>query len=167
MVNFLMYVSFLNFTCTTEAYARSTTSSGALYTHAAAKLVFFRFFRHSRHVYSHTILGWTIWVLLCFAAVAIAFVFATAVPIFSDMTGITASLFASWYTYGIAGFFWLYDTFHLKGGLDALRRRWIGTSLAVATIFAGAFMCVAGTYVSIKVRLLRLLNQDFLLTRAP
>ncbi|EIW64827.1 uncharacterized protein TRAVEDRAFT_42240 [Trametes versicolor FP-101664 SS1] len=128
--------------------------SGALYTHAAAKLVFFRFFRHSRHVYSHTILGWAIWVLLCFAAVAIAFIFATAVPIFSDMTGITASLFASWYTYGIAGFFWLYDTFYLKGGLDALRRRWIGTSLAAATVLAGAFMCVAGTYVSIKVHLL-------------
>ncbi|OJT12628.1 N amino acid transport system protein [Trametes pubescens] len=124
----------------------------------AMKLVFFRFFRHSRHVYSHTILGWAIWVLLCFAAVAIAFIFATAVPIFSDMTGITASLFASWYTYGIAGFFWLYDTFYLKGGLDALRRRWIGTSLAAATVLAGAFMCVAGTYVSIKVRVPRLLN---------
>ncbi|KAI0639244.1 amino acid transporter [Trametes polyzona] len=125
--------------------------SGALYAHAAAKLVFFRFFRHSRHVYSHTTLGWTIWVLLCFAAVAVAFVFATAVPIFSYMTGITASLFASWYTYGIAGFFWLHDAFYLGGGgLAALKRRWIGTTLASSTVFAGAFMCVAGTYVSIK-----------------
>ncbi|KAI0824185.1 transmembrane amino acid transporter protein-domain-containing protein [Trametes gibbosa] len=132
--------------------------SGALYTHAAAKLVFFRFFRHSRHVYTHTVLGWTIWVMLCFAAVAIAFVFATAVPIFSYMAGITASLFASWYTYGIAGSFWLYDTFYLKGGLSALRRRWIGTTLACSTVLAGAFMCVAGTYVSVKVLRQRLLG---------
>ncbi|KAI0374329.1 hypothetical protein BV20DRAFT_961462 [Pilatotrama ljubarskyi] len=124
--------------------------SGALYAHAAAKLVFFRFFRHSHHVYSHTTLGWTIWVALCFAATVLAFVLATAVPIFSYLTGITASLFASWYTYGIAGFFWLHDTFYLKGGVHALKRNWFGTMVASWTVLAGAFMCVAGTYVSIK-----------------
>ena len=111
-----------------------------------------RFFRRSRHVYSHTMLGWTVWVSLCFVSTAIAFVFATAVPIFSYLAGITASLFASWYTYGIAGFFWLYDTFHLKGGAEGLKRRWVGTVLAASTVLAGAFMCIAGTYVSAKVR---------------
>ncbi|TFK86399.1 amino acid transporter [Polyporus arcularius HHB13444] len=124
--------------------------TGALYTHFAAKLLFVRFFRHTRHIHSHTILGWSTWVFLCFASVAVAFVLASAVPIFSYLTGITASLFASWYTYGVAGFFWLHDTFHLKGGMDAIKRRWLGTTLAVLTVLAGAFMCVAGTYVSIK-----------------
>ncbi|CDO72388.1 hypothetical protein BN946_scf184977.g87 [Trametes cinnabarina] len=124
--------------------------SGALYAHAAAKLIFIRFFRRSRHIYSHTSLGWTVWVLLCFASTGVAFVFATAVPIFSYLAGITASLFASWYTYGIAGFFWLHDTYHLKGGFDGLKRKWIGTLLATSTVLAGAFICIAGTYVSAK-----------------
>jgi len=124
--------------------------SGGLYSHTAAKLVFVRLFRKSRHLHSHTVLGWSVWVFLCFAATAIAFILAAAVPIFSDLVGITASLFASWYTYGIAGFFWLYDTYYLKGGKEALQRRPIGTTLAVLTILAGAFICVAGTYVSIK-----------------
>ncbi|TBU55100.1 amino acid transporter [Dichomitus squalens] len=124
--------------------------TGAIYAHTAAKLVFVRVFRGTHHMYTHTVLGWSTWVGLCFASVAVSFVLASAVPIFSYLTGITASLFASWYTYGVAGFFWLYDTFHLKGGLDALKRRRLGTSLAVATVLAGAFMCVAGTYVSIK-----------------
>ncbi|KAI0778022.1 transmembrane amino acid transporter protein-domain-containing protein [Trametes elegans] len=124
--------------------------SGGLYAHAAAKLVFFRLFRRSRHVYSHTPLGWTLWVALCFAMSAIAFVFASAVPIFSYLASIAASLFASWYTYGVAGLFWLFDTYRLQGGVDALKRRWIGTTLASATVLAGAFMCIAGTYVSIK-----------------
>ncbi|KAI0724390.1 amino acid transporter [Cerioporus squamosus] len=124
--------------------------AGALYSHTAAKLVFLRLFRHSHHVHSHTVLGWSVWVFLCFAAVAIAFILASAVPIFSYLTGITASVFASWYTYGIAGFFWLYDTFYLKGGAEALKRRWIGTTMATLTVVAGAFICVAGTYVSIK-----------------
>ncbi|TFY80422.1 hypothetical protein EWM64_g3594 [Hericium alpestre] len=124
--------------------------AGALYAHTASKLVFIRFFRHSRHVYTHTILGWSVWTFLCFLGCTAAFILAVAVPIFSDLIGIAASLFASWYTYGLAGFFWLYDTYHLKGGEQALKRRWKGTTLAIATIIAGSFICVAGTYVSIK-----------------
>ncbi|KAH7915339.1 transmembrane amino acid transporter protein-domain-containing protein [Hygrophoropsis aurantiaca] len=124
--------------------------SGGIYAHTSAKLVFIRFFRHSRHIYTHTVLGWTVWITLCIIAVALAFVFAVAVPIFSDLIGIPASLFAAWYTYGIAGFFWIHDTYHLKGGRAALRQRPVGTILALLTILAGAFICVAGTYVSIK-----------------
>ncbi|KAF8078414.1 transmembrane amino acid transporter protein-domain-containing protein [Lyophyllum atratum] len=124
--------------------------AGGLYSHTAAKLLFVRFFRHSRHLYKHTPLGWFVWVMLCFAAVAIAFVFAIAVPIFSYLISIAASLFASWYTYGLAGFFWLHDMYHLKGGRRGLLHRPFQFTLAVMTILAGAFICVAGTYVSIK-----------------
>jgi hypothetical protein len=116
-------------------------------------LIFIRFFRHSRHVYSHTLLGWTVWVILCFVSVAVAFVLVVVVPIFSDLIGISASLFAAWFTYGIAGFFWLHDIYYLEGGKQALKRRPVGTVLAVLTILAGAFICVAGTYVFVKVRL--------------
>jgi hypothetical protein len=83
----------------------------------------------------------------------VAFVLAAAVPIFSDLIGLTAALFAAWYTYGLAGFFWLYDTYHLEGGMTGLKKRRVGTVLAVSTIAAGAFICVAGTYVSVKVSL--------------
>lgn len=102
-------------------------------------------------MYSHTLLGWTVWIFLCLAAVTIAFVLAIAVPIFSDLIGIAAALFAAWYTYGLAGFFWLHDVYHLKGGCRALRKRPVGTVLAVLTIVSGAFICVAGSYVSIQV----------------
>ena len=85
-------------------------------------------------------------------AVGIAFVFSISVPIFTYLIGIAASLFASWYTYGIAGFFWLHDTYYLNGGLEGLRKCRFGTLAAFFTISAGAFICVAGTYVSIKAR---------------
>jgi hypothetical protein len=42
-------------------------------------------------------LGWSVWIVLCFACSALAFVFATAVPIFSFLIGLAASLFAAWY----------------------------------------------------------------------
>lgn len=63
------------------------------------ELVFVRFFRHSRHVHSHTILGWTVWTALIVSMMAVAFILAVAVPIFGYLIGITASLFASFYTY--------------------------------------------------------------------
>ncbi|KAG1812299.1 transmembrane amino acid transporter protein-domain-containing protein [Suillus variegatus] len=124
--------------------------SSGLYTHTATKLVFVRMFRHSEHLHSHTLLGWTVWTLLCFAGSAMAAILAIAVPIFSYLIGITAALFAAWYTYGLAGFFWLHDAYHLEGGMDGLKRRPIGTTLAVLTVISGTFICVAGTYVSIK-----------------
>ncbi|KAJ7786034.1 transmembrane amino acid transporter protein-domain-containing protein [Mycena metata] len=124
--------------------------AGGLYSHTAAKIVFVRFFRKTKHMYTHTVLGWVVWIALCVAAVAIAFIFAIAVPIFSFLIGIAASLFASWYTYGIAGFFWMHDTYHLKGGWAAIRRRPGQCALALFTILVEAFVCVAGTYVSVQ-----------------
>ncbi|KAJ7783489.1 transmembrane amino acid transporter protein-domain-containing protein [Mycena maculata] len=124
--------------------------AGGLYSHTAAKIIFVRLFRHTEHMYTHTVLGWVVWIVLCFGAVAIAFILAIAVPIFSYLIGIAASLFASWYTYGIAGFFWMHDSYHLKGGWPGIRGRPGQCVLAVLTILAGAFICVAGTYVSVK-----------------
>ncbi|TFK57393.1 hypothetical protein OE88DRAFT_130401 [Heliocybe sulcata] len=125
--------------------------AGSLYSHTAAKLVFMRFFRRTRHVHSHTVLGWVCWVLLCLVAVGVAAVLAIAVPIFSYLIGIAAAIFASWYTYGLAGFFWLHDTYHLEGGWKAFGLRRVGTAFALLTILLGAFICGAGTYVSVKV----------------
>ncbi|KAF9454894.1 transmembrane amino acid transporter [Macrolepiota fuliginosa MF-IS2] len=123
--------------------------AGGLYSHTAAKLVFVRFFRHSRHIYTHTFLGWTVWVVLCLVAVGLAFILAIAVPIFSYLIGISAALFASWYTYGLAGFFWLYDTVHFEGK-KGLYKRPVMLILSILTVISGAFICIAGTYVSIK-----------------
>ncbi|KAF9243935.1 transmembrane amino acid transporter protein-domain-containing protein [Melanogaster broomeanus] len=137
--------------------------AGGIYVHTAAKLVFVRLFRHSYHVHSHTVLGWTVWTFLCVIGVVVGVILAIAVPIFSYLIGIAAALFAAWYTYGLAGFFWLHDTYHLKGGMDAIKRRPIGTTLAVLTILAGAFICVAGTYVFVKASMFRsfLISQSY------
>jgi hypothetical protein len=45
-------------------------STSALCSHTAAKLLFVRIFRHSRHLHSHTFLSWTVWVGLCLLAVS-------------------------------------------------------------------------------------------------
>lgn len=123
--------------------------AGSLYSHTAAKLVFVRMFRRSRHLHEHTVIGWGVWCLLILLANAAAFVLAVGVPIFNYLIGIAASLFASWYTYGIAGFFWLFDAYHYGRGRGEWARAKGMTTLCVLTIVAGAFICVAGMYVTV------------------
>ncbi|KIX06373.1 uncharacterized protein Z518_04349 [Rhinocladiella mackenziei CBS 650.93] len=132
--------------------------AGSLYSHTAAKLFFIRLFRHTKHLHEHTFLGWTTWTILILLANGAAFVLAVGVPIFAYLVSIAASLFASWYTYGIAGAFWLHDAWHgldrgqLRGvsGIRAWKESPLKTVINVLTFLAGAFICVAGTYVSIK-----------------
>ena len=120
--------------------------AGALYNHTAAKIIFIRLFRGTVHLHDHTVLGWSVWVALVLLATGAAFVLAIGVPIFGYLIGIAAALFASWYTYGLAGAFWLFDTYHLRGGSAALRRYMFMTIVNVLTILAGALICVAGLY---------------------
>jgi amino acid permease len=124
--------------------------AGSLYAHTAAKLIFVRIFRSSSHLHSHTWTGWSVWCILIILMNVAAFVLAVGVPIFNYLIGIAASLFASWYTYGIAGAFWLYDSYHDGDGYKTWARKWAKSLLAALTFVAGAFICVAGTYVTIK-----------------
>ncbi|KAL8982303.1 MAG: hypothetical protein Q9205_003144 [Flavoplaca limonia] len=124
--------------------------AGSLYSHTAAKLLFIRFFRKSRHLHEHTVIGWGVWVFLIVLMNAAAFVLAIGVPIFNYLIGIAASLFASWYTYGIAGAFWLYDSWVDKGRFEAWKRMWFMCGVSWLTLVAGAFICVAGMYVTVK-----------------
>ena len=87
--------------------------AGCLYSHTAAKLFFIRLFRNTRHLHDHTVVGWGTWVILIIIMNGAAFVLAVGVPIFAYLVSIAARLFASWYTYGIAGAFYLYGEFCL------------------------------------------------------
>ena len=124
--------------------------AGSLYAHTASKLCFVRIFRNSKHLHSHTLIGWGTWSILVIIFNGAAFVLAVGVPIFNYLIGIAASLFAAWFTYGIAGMFWLHDTYHDGHGSRSWGRKWFQTTLAVLTILAGAFICVAGMYVTVR-----------------
>lgn len=124
--------------------------AGALYAHTAAKLCFIRLFRKSKHLHSHTLVGWGTWTILIIIFNAAAFVLAVGVPIFNYLIGIAASLFAAWYTYGIAGMFWLHDSYHYENGFRTWKKKWFQTTLSILTILAGAFICIAGMYVTVR-----------------
>lgn len=55
--------------------------AGALYNHFAAKIVFVRMFRESRHLTENTLMGWGVWIVLLAIVSACGFVLATGVPV--------------------------------------------------------------------------------------
>jgi len=46
--------------------------------------------------------------------------------------------------------FWLHDEYHYGDGTRGWRRKWLQSFLCFATILIGAFICVAGMYVTVK-----------------
>ncbi|KAI1464543.1 transmembrane amino acid transporter protein-domain-containing protein [Daldinia caldariorum] len=123
--------------------------AGSLNLHTAAKLVFVRLFRQSRHIHSHTFTGWGVWTLLVLLVNTVAFLFAVGIPIFNYLVGIAASMFAAWYAYGLAGAFWLHDTYHYRGGYSGWFKRPIMFTLNIFTVLAGGFICIGGLYATI------------------
>ncbi|KAI1151244.1 transmembrane amino acid transporter protein-domain-containing protein [Nemania diffusa] len=127
---------------------------GSLYSHVASKLIFIRLFRHTKHIHSNTPLGWGIWTFLILLANSAAFILAVSIPVFNYLVGIAAAAFVAWYTYGLAGAFWLHDTYYFKGGFEAWLRQPFMLVLNVLTVLAGAFVSVGGLYAMV-VSLLR------------
>lgn len=94
---------------------------------------------------SHTTTGWAVWVGACFLIWTFAFLIAEVygssfttcfglftvridrIPFFNDLLGVISSLFASWFTYGISGVFWLH--------LHPRSERWTTPWMRVKTVF--------------------------------
>ncbi|KAJ3730755.1 transmembrane amino acid transporter protein-domain-containing protein [Lentinula raphanica] len=121
---------------------------GALYSNVAARFVFFRLFRNSRHRHSNTFLGWGVWVALVAATWILAWIIGEVIPFFSDMLSLMSSLFDGWFGF----IFWAMAYLTLYPG----KSKWDGPLRSAETlvnyffILLGAYITVAGTYTSVE-----------------
>ncbi|KAJ4490609.1 transmembrane amino acid transporter protein-domain-containing protein [Lentinula aciculospora] len=121
---------------------------GALYSNVAARFVFFRMFRESRHRHSNTVVGWGVWVALVAATWILAWIIGEVIPFFSDMLSLMSSLFDGWFGF----IFWAMAYLTLYPG-DS---KWDGPLRSAETlvnyffILLGAYITVAGTYTSVE-----------------
>jgi amino acid permease len=119
--------------------------AGVIYGHVASKYIYVRLFRGTRHLHERTLLSYGSWIGILFALWTVAWIIAESVPVFNNLVGLIAALFASWFTYGLAGFMWIYLNW---GGLG---KNWKKIALTVVNllIFAlGAASCGLGLYAS-------------------
>ena len=90
--------------------------AGSLYSNVSGRLLFFTFFKRSKHLYSHTTIGWLTWTGILFLTWVGAFIIAEVVPFFSDLLSLMSSLFDCWFGFvfwGMAYFKLKEDKYHV------------------------------------------------------
>lgn len=117
--------------------------SACLYLHVAAKYIFVRILRDSRHLQSNTIVHWGTWLGCTFGLASISFILAEAIPIFNYLLALTGSICFAPLALSLPGWLWLYDHgSYRKGSLWQQLFYWFHIFLIVL----GLFFLGAGTY---------------------
>ena len=65
-------------------------------------------YRGTKHMSQRTLLSVGSWVAIILTMWVIAWILAESIPVFNDLLGLISALFASWFTYGLSGIFWLF-----------------------------------------------------------
>lgn len=124
---------------------------GVLYASVSARFVYFRLFNGTRHVGSHTVVGWLSWAAILAATWVLAFIIAEVIPFFSDLLSLMSSLFDSFFGFIFWGVAYIRmrrvdygTTFYKSRGWKS----WLGFVFNVFLVFVGLFFLTAGTYVS-------------------
>ncbi|RAL10145.1 amino acid transporter [Aspergillus homomorphus CBS 101889] len=121
--------------------------SGVVNGHIACKYIYIRLFRGTERVHATDWVSYALWGLIALVLWVLAWVIAEAIPSFSNILSLVASLFATWFTYGLPGIFWLY----LNWGQWFRSLRKFALTIVNGFMFCvGAIICGLGLYVSGK-----------------
>ncbi|EEY20248.1 neutral amino acid transporter [Verticillium alfalfae VaMs.102] len=102
--------------------------------HLPGKYMFVRFLRGTKHLASNTIIHWATWFGCTFGVTAIAYIIASAIPVFGGLVSLIGALLGTFLSFMPMGCMWLYDnwargktekTLELEadGSLERLRHR--------------------------------------------
>ncbi|KAF5000046.1 hypothetical protein FGRMN_2057 [Fusarium graminum] len=121
--------------------------AGVIYGHVASAYIFQRIFRNTKHMVRRTKLSTFVWFAVTFGTWAISMVIAESIPVFNNLLGLICALFASWFSYGLPGIFWLWMHYGnwFKDGKQTCR--FVGNVILFLT---GFLICVLGLWASIE-----------------
>lgn len=114
----------------------------------ASKYFFIRIMRGSRHLAANTPVHWLTWLSCVGAVIAVAYIIASAIPIFGSLISLVGALLGTLQVFQPAGFMWLYDNWS-KGSADRGQRsaKWMFmVGFSVFMVVLGTFLMAAGTY---------------------
>ncbi|KAJ5947672.1 hypothetical protein N7466_000687 [Penicillium verhagenii] len=117
--------------------------SGCLYVHVAAKYLFVRILRTSRHLQANTFVHWGTWLGCTIGMAAISFILACAIPIFNYVLALVGSLCFAPLAISLPGWLWLYGHSEYRSGPILHKIMYV---FHVFLIILGAFMAIGGTY---------------------
>lgn len=112
-----------------------------IYQHVAAKLIFVRVLRDSRHLQANTTVHWGTWLGANLLLGAIGFIIAEAVPILNYLLGLAGSLCFAPFSLIFPAALWMYDNAAYRAGTSLGKLAYWAHLLI---ILVGLFMVVGG-----------------------
>lgn len=122
--------------------------SGCLYLHVAAKYVFVRILRGTRHLQHNTVIHWSTWLGCTTTLGAIAFVLSESIVIFSYLIALTGTVCFAPMAISVPGILYLYDYRENRKSASLVKKAWYWFHAVL--VLLGAFIAVGGTYAVIK-----------------
>ncbi|KAB8077880.1 transmembrane amino acid transporter protein-domain-containing protein [Aspergillus leporis] len=121
--------------------------AGVINGHIAFKYVYIRLFRGTDRMHKRDLIAISSWIGIALGLWILAWIIAEAIPVFSNLLSLITALFASWFTFGLSGMFWL----HMNKGLwFSSPRKIFLTIVNLIAIGVGTCLCGLGLYVSGK-----------------
>ncbi|CAG8188520.1 unnamed protein product [Penicillium olsonii] len=120
---------------------------GVVNAHVAVKFIYVRIFRGTNSIHSGSFTARAVWAIICVVLWVLSWVIAEGIPVFNDVLGLASSLFASWFSFGLPGLFWLYLN---RTCWFLTRRQQILFCVNILLVFVGFLICIVGLYSSIR-----------------
>ena len=111
--------------------------AGVINGHVASKYVYVRLFRGTDRMSKKSWSSFGLWAVIVLVLWTIAWIIAEAIPVFNDLLSLISALFASWFTYGLSGVFWLYLNY---GQYRSSKRKMFLTGVNVGCFCLGAII---------------------------
>ncbi|KAJ5799140.1 Glycerol-3-phosphate dehydrogenase mitochondrial [Penicillium psychrosexuale] len=120
---------------------------GVVNAHVAVKFIYVRVFRGTNSMHTQSFRARVVWTVTCAGLWILSWIIAEAIPVFNDVLGLASSLFASWFSFGLPGLFWLYLN-RTCWYMTWRQRAFFGFNLFL--VFLGFVICIVGLYSSIR-----------------
>ncbi|KIW12756.1 hypothetical protein PV08_07942 [Exophiala spinifera] len=114
-----------------------------LYQHVAAKYLFVRILRNSRHLQANTLVHWGTWLGVNLCLGTLGFIVAEAVPVLNFLLGLSASLGSACFSLIYPIILWANDFREYRTGTLKQKANYV-FNVSIAII--GVFILVGGTY---------------------
>ncbi|KAF5633793.1 neutral amino acid permease [Fusarium tjaetaba] len=116
--------------------------------HFAAKYVFVRLLRGTKHLSSNSAVHWGTWLACTIITTIIAYLIASGIPVFGGLVSLVGALLGTLMSFQLYGFMWLYDNW-AKGKRDPNMKWYLMVAFSIFVIVSGTFLMIGGTYGSI------------------
>ncbi|KAJ6004082.1 hypothetical protein N7499_000146 [Penicillium canescens] len=120
---------------------------GVVNAHVAVKFIYVRAFRGTSSIHSQSFMARAVWAMICAVLWILSWIIAEGIPAFNDVLGLASSLFASWFSFGLPGLFWLYLN---RSCWFLTWRQTILFCFNIFLVFLAFLICIIGLYSSVR-----------------